>query len=120
MRAELAVRPFYVVDAQAVAMTGMRVGIVEHGGPQIGVVDNLGVLHADSLENLLASEDGMGAGAVDVEGRDVEARLVAGILRGAIADAAGGRLSRRAWSREGDTWREVSGRQNETTGVMEA
>ena len=87
MRAELAVRPLHVMDAQALALAGMGICIVEHGSTQIGLVDNLGVLQADRLENLLASEDCMGALAVDVEGRDVEAGLMAGILRICGADA---------------------------------
>lgn len=49
-------------------------------------------MDADRLENLLAGEDGMGALAVDVEGRDVEARLMACMLGGTGANAAG-RLS---------------------------
>ena len=73
--------PLDVVDAQAFALSGLRVGIVEHGSTQIGLVNNLGVMDSDSLEDLLASEDGMSALAVDVEGGDVQASLVAGVLR---------------------------------------
>jgi len=89
MRAELAMRPFYVVDAQALALPGLGVCIVEDGSAQIGLVDNPGILHADCFENFLASKDGMGAFTVDVEGRDVEACLMACILRIACANAAG-------------------------------
>ena len=45
MRAELSMRPLDVVDAQAVALSDMGVGIVEDSGAQIGVVDNFGILH---------------------------------------------------------------------------
>lgn len=101
MRAELAVRPLHVMDAQALALSGVGICIVEHGSTQIGLVDNLGILHADRLENLLASEDCMRALAVDVEGRDVEACLVACILGIACADAAEPEFSRRRWASMG-------------------
>lgn len=88
MRAELAVGPLDIVDAQALALAGVRVCIVEDSSTQISLVDDAGILDADRLEQLLAGEDGMGALAVDVEGRDVEARLVACMLRIACADTA--------------------------------
>jgi hypothetical protein len=47
MRAELAMRPFYVADAQAFALSGIGVGIVENGSAQVGLVDDLAILHAD-------------------------------------------------------------------------
>lgn len=87
--AELAMGPLYVVYAQALALSGMRIGIIEDCSPQVGLVDDLGILDADSLQDLLASEDGMGAFTVDVEGRDVEACLMACILGVARADADG-------------------------------
>jgi len=49
MRAELAMGPFYVVYAQALALAGVRVGIVEDSSTQVGLVDDLGILHADSF-----------------------------------------------------------------------
>jgi hypothetical protein len=92
MRAELAVRPLHVMDSQAFALSGVRVCIVEDGCTQVGLVDDLGVLHPYCFENFLASEDCMGALAIDVEGRDVEACLMAGILRVSGADAGVGCL----------------------------
>jgi hypothetical protein len=47
MRAELAMRPLYVVDAQAFALSDMGVGIVENSSAQVGLVDDLGILHTD-------------------------------------------------------------------------
>jgi hypothetical protein len=84
---ELAVGPLDILDAEAFTLASMGVGIVEDGGAQVGLVDNLGIMDADRLEDLLACEHGMGAVAVDVEGSDVEAGLVAGVVRGAGADA---------------------------------
>lgn len=94
MRAELAVGPLDIVDAQALALAGVRVCIVEDSSTQISLVDDAGILDADRLEQLLAGEDGMGALAVDVEGRDVEARLVACMLRIACADTGNFRHQR--------------------------
>ena len=72
-------------------------------GAEIDVVDDVGVVDADGLEDFLAGQDGMGALAVDVEGGEAEAGLVAGILGGGGADAAGGRSA------------ENGGRQREAT-----
>jgi hypothetical protein len=47
MRAELAMGPFDIVYAQALALAGMRVGIIENSSTQVGFVDDLGILHAD-------------------------------------------------------------------------
>ena len=85
--AELPMGPLYIVYAQALALSGMRVGIIEDRSTQVGLVDDLGILDADCFQDLLASEDGMGAFTVDVEGRDVEACLMACILGVARADA---------------------------------
>jgi len=100
---EVAVGPLDVMDAQAVALAGVGVGTVEDGGAEIDVVDDVGVVDADGLEDFLAGQDGMGALAVDVEGGEAEAGLVAGILGGGGADAAGGRSA------------ENGGRQREAT-----
>jgi hypothetical protein len=45
--AELAMGPFHVVYAQALALSGMGIGIIEDGSTQVGLVDNLGILDAD-------------------------------------------------------------------------
>ena len=66
----------------------MWFGIVEHCSTQVDFIDNLGILDTDSFQDLLACEHRVGTFAVDVEGRDVQARLMAGILRVARADAA--------------------------------
>lgn len=98
MRAELAMRPFYVLDAEALALACMRISIVEHGGTQIGVVDDLGAVDTDCFEDVLASEHGMGPLTVDVEGGNVETGLVGCIEREAGAGAAWGqRLQSRGW-----------------------
>jgi hypothetical protein len=89
VRGELAMRPFHVMYAQAFPLSGVRVGIIEDSSTQVGLVDDLGILDADRFEHLFASEDGMGAFTVDIEGRDVEACLVACILGIACADAGG-------------------------------
>lgn len=88
MRAELAVRPLDVLDAQTLALACMRVGVGEDGGAQVGVVDNLGAIDADSLEDLFASEDGMGPLTVDIKGSYVQASLVCGVQRVAGSNAA--------------------------------
>lgn len=88
-------------------------------GPQVDLIDDSGILDADRLQDLPAGENRVGALAVDVEGRDVEARLVTGIVRVARADPWGPRLSERP-DRAGDdtckmecsrlmreTWREA-------------
>jgi hypothetical protein len=85
--AELAMRPLDVLDAESLTLASMRVGIVEDGGAQVGLVDNLGIVDADRLEDFLACKHGMGAVTVDVEGSNVETGLVAGVVRGAGADA---------------------------------
>jgi hypothetical protein len=94
---EVAVRPLDVVDAKTLALAGRRgsgdcrvLGIVENSSTQVGVLEYLGALHAHRFEDLFACENGMGALAVDVEGRDVQARLVAGILGRASANAGAG------------------------------
>jgi hypothetical protein len=92
MRAELAMRPLYIVDAEPVALAGFGIAalsVVNDGSTQIGLLDDFGVVDTHRLEDLLAGEDGMGALAVDVEGGDVQAGFVAGLLRRAGADAAG-------------------------------
>lgn len=88
---EVAMGPLDVLDGESRALPGMgMVGIVDYGSTQVGVLDNAGVelLDAHRLEDVLAGEDGMGAFAVDVEGLDGQTRLVAGVLRGAGADAS--------------------------------
>lgn len=88
MRAELAMRPFYILDAQAFTLSCMGIGIVKDSSSKIGLVNNLGVVHTYCFENLLASKHGMGPLTVDVQGGDVEACLVCCILRVASPDAA--------------------------------
>lgn len=86
----MTVGPLDIMDAQAVTLAGVGIGIAEDGGAKIDVVDNFGVVYADGLEEFLAGQDGVGAVAIDVEGGDVEAGLVAGILRGSGANATSG------------------------------
>ena len=100
--AELAMGPLDIVDAEAVALAGRRmrgcvcVGVREDSRAQVGVVDDAGVVDADRLEDLAAGEDGVGALAVGVEGGNVEARLVGGIV-GAAGTEAGAGGSAEAW-----------------------
>jgi hypothetical protein len=71
------------VDTQALALSGGRgvvLRVVDYGSTQIGLLDDLGILDTHRLQHLLPRKDGMGPITVDVQGRDVEARLVAGIL----------------------------------------
>jgi hypothetical protein len=75
MRAELAMRPFDVVDAQAFALAGGRgvvLCIVENSSPQIGLLDNLGVLDTYRLQDLFPCKDSVGPVAIDVESGYVE------------------------------------------------
>lgn len=111
MRAELAMRPLDIMDAQALSLPDVVVGIVEDSRSQIGLIDDFGVLHADGFEDLLASKHGMCAFTVDVQGGDAQACLVACILGVACADAAGrdSASGRREEVRRRDTWQEVSG-----------
>lgn len=88
MRAELAMRPLDVLDAQAFTLTCMRVAIAECGSPQVGLVDNLGAIDTHCLEDLLASKHGMRPLAVDVESSNVKPGLVSGIKRTAGSNAA--------------------------------
>lgn len=87
MRAELSMRPFYVLDTQALTLSCMRVGIVECSSPQVGLVNNLGAIDTDGLEDLFASKYSMGPLTVDVKSGNVETRLVCGIKRVACSDA---------------------------------
>jgi hypothetical protein len=88
MRAELAMRPLDVLDAQAFTLSCMRVAVAECGSPQVGLVDNLGAIDTHCLEDLLASKHGMRPLAVDVESSNVEPGLVGGIKRTAGSNAA--------------------------------
>lgn len=88
MRAELAMRPLDVLDAQAFTLACMRVTIAERGSAQVGLVDNLGAINTHCLEDLLASKHGMRPLAVDVESSNVKAGLVSGIKRTAGSNAA--------------------------------
>jgi hypothetical protein len=64
------------------------VGIVDDGSTQVGLFNNPGIMDADRFENLSASEDGMGAVTVYVEGGDIQAGFMAGLSRGACPEAA--------------------------------
>ena len=101
MRAELAMGPLHIMDGEALTlpgMGGMALCSIDYGGAQIGILDDLGIIDADGLEDLLASEDGVCAVAVDVEGGNVQACFMACILGQACMNAVGSMDS--AWRKK--------------------
>lgn len=71
MRAELAMRPLHVLDAQTLALSCMRISIVEHSSSQVSLVNNLGAIDTYGLEYFFASKHGMCPLTIDVECSDV-------------------------------------------------
>ena len=88
MRAELAMRPFHILDAQALTLPCIGVCIIEDSSSQVGVIDDLDTVYFYRLKNLFASKHGMCPLTIDVKCRDVKARLVGGIKGVASPHAA--------------------------------